>query len=247
MDKNYSVLLVFLLTQILLPLASFGFQSNDTKPLFGRIPIWIEPNDTPGLTWEMKISLTSKGTYKVKMGKDSYDGGYSYTVGWAGGMERDGDDFLIYRKNAELTHWDIKEIYSNADTGKTATLTTKNISEKPYFTFLYLLDEARNVHINFYIEGFPIPLNESSQKIYFDLPETQENSNLFHGVNYNLYVTKGINIVSIEKRKIYRDTIKKKFNWKWKHEGWLPHVKKPVFYVHNHSVEIEVVVTPKKS
>jgi hypothetical protein len=236
MDKNFSVLLVLFLFLLFFPFASSG-----------KIFVPEKSEKTPGLTWELKISLSSKGTYKIKMGKDSYDAGYSYKIGWTGGMERDGDDFLIYQKNTSLSHWELKEIASNADTEKTATLTMKDITEKPYFMFNYLLDEEKNVNINFYIEGFPIPLNKSTQKIYFHLPETKENSNLFHGIDYNLFVKKGINILSIEKRKIYRDTINKKFNWKWKHEGWLPEVKKPVFYLHNHSVEIEVTVTPKKN
>jgi hypothetical protein len=236
MDKNYSVLLVLFLTLLLFPFASSGRMSNSD-----------EPNENPGITWEMKISLKSIGTYRIKMGKDSYDAGYSYTIGWSGGMERDGDDFLIYWKNTDLSHWEIKETLSNVYTGKTKTLTMKDISEKPHFMFDYLMDEEKDVHVNFYIEGFSIPLNQSSQKIYFHLPETKENSNLFHSIDYNLYVTKGINIVSIKKNKIYRDKIKKNFNWKWKHEGWLPEVTKPVFYFHNHSVEIEVTVIPKKT
>jgi len=193
--------------------------------------------------WEVKLVLESKGNYSVREGLYSFPGNYSFTIVWTGFMEKDNGDFILYHEDYKLLHWEAQESSSNPDI--ISTLFTADFSDKPSLKMNYVLKREGCLYFDFSIKGFNIPQNESKHKFYLNLPVSEENSERFSEINYDLYVFKGSNCVFLEEQKIYSKSTKKNFSWRWKHQGWQMESEKPVFLSHIHEVNVEIFVIPR--
>jgi len=230
MAKKLLILLLISLFTVpyLLPSAySLLFSPSDQA-----LPLW----------WEIKILLISNGNYKVDEGNSSYSAHYSFTLLWTGCMERDNGDYLLYYENSELISFEAEEkgIFPES----TKIICTDDFQDKPSFKLNYILRKGENLHFDFFVKSFLIPKNESKRKYQLSLPASKENSRRSSEIDYNLYVSKGSNLIFLVEKGIYLDTVKKKFAWKWKYQK--PHIPRSMlaFFSYSHDVKVEISIHP---
>ncbi len=194
------------------------------------------------LWWEIKILLISNGNYKVDEGNSSYSAHYAFTLLWTGCMEKDNGDYLLYYENSELISFEAEEkgIFPES----TKIIRADDFHDKPSFKLNYILRKGENLHFDFFVKSFLIPKNKSEHKFHLDLPASEENSRHSSEINYNLFVSKGSNLIFLEEREIYLDTVEKKFAWKWKYQKQHPNPSMPVFFFNSHDVKVEVSIDP---
>lgn len=230
MAKKLLILLLISLFTVphLLPSAySFLFPPSDQA-----LPLW----------WEIKILLISNGNYKVNEENSSYSAHYSFTLLWTGCMERDNGDYLLYYENSELISFEAKEkgIFPES----TKIIGTDDFQDKPSFKLNYILKKGENLHFDFFVRSFIIPQNESEHKFQLSLPASKENSRRSSKIDYNLFVSKGSNLIFLKEKEIYLNTVKKKFAWKWKYQK--PHIPRSMlaFFSNSHDVKVEISILP---
>lgn len=158
-------------------------------------------------------------------------------------MEKDNGDFILYHEDYKILHWEAQESSSNPDT--LSTLFTDDFSDDPSLNMNYVLKREGCIYFDFSVEGFEIPQNKSEHKFYLNLPASEENSERFSEIEYNTFVYKGSNSVFLEERKIYIESVKKDFSWKWKRQGWQMGKQILIFLSQNHEVKVEIFVIPR--
>jgi hypothetical protein len=230
MAKKLLILILislFTVTHLLPSAYNFLFPPSDQA-----LPLW----------WEIKILLTSSGNYKIDEKNSSYSAHYSFTLLWTGCMEKDNGDYLLYYENSELISFKAEEkgIFPES----TKTKYTDDFHDKPSFKLNYILRKGENLHFDFFVKSFLIPKNESKRKYQLILPASKENSRRSSSIDYNLYVSKGSNLIFLEEKGIYLDTIEKKFAWKWKYKK--PHIPRslPAFFSNSHDVKVKISMNP---
>jgi len=69
-------------------------------------------------------------------------------------------------------------------------------------------------------------------------------SNGNYKIDYNLFISKGSNLIFLEEKEIYLDTVKKKFAWKWKYQK--PHIPRSMlaFFSYSHDAKVEISIHP---
>lgn len=178
----------------------------------------------------------------MKEGKVSFTGHYSFEIPWTGCMERDEEDFIIYHESWELRKWEAKETANSA--GSVRSILAKDISDKPRFVFRYILQHNDNLHFDFYVGGFPLPLNESERKYALQFPASEEGAKGMEANDYNLYITEGSNRVFLDKKEISREPVTKTFQWNWSSQKWLSQQKSSVFLSQSHEVKAKILILP---
>jgi hypothetical protein len=158
-------------------------------------------------------------------------------------MERDNGDYLLYYENSELISFEAEEkgIFPES----TKIICTDDFQDKPSFKLNYILRKGENLHFDFLVKSFLIPQNESEHKFQLSLPASEENSRRSSKIDYNLFVSKGSNLIFLEEKEIYLDIVKKKFAWKWKYQK--PHIPRSMlaFFSNSHDVKVEISIHPR--
>lgn len=201
----------------------------------------ILPQFPPSL-WEINITLILNGDYSIKEGNASYKGSYSFEIHWAGSMERDEEDYIVYHKYWELKNWEAQETAKFPDSS--ITLSKKDFQEKPSFAFNYIVEQEDEFHFYFLVNGFSAPQNKSESKYKLKFPFSEEGSRDPQSFDYNYFITKGTNKIFMDRTEIYNKKTNKTFKWSWKHEKWLDMQKKPMFLSHFHNVMVKVSIIP---
>jgi len=229
MARTAAVLILFYLISatFFIPSVDFTAASSDKDD-----PSW----------WEVKLVLDSKGNYNIREGLFSYPGNYSFSIVWTGFMEKDNGDYILYHEDSKLLHWEAQESSSNPDA--LTRLFTNDFSGEPSFNMNYVLKREGNIYYDFSVRGLPVPQNESEQKFYLNLPVSEENSERFSAIDYDLCIFKGSNRVFLLEQKIHRKSVKKNFSWKWKYQGWQIGAENPAYLSHAHEVKVEIFVIP---
>lgn len=190
--------------------------------------------------WEIIITLRSKGEYTVKETKTSYSGEYAYTIQWSGCMEQDGEDFILYHEDWELLRWEPRE--EKRTTGLSKTFTTKNFTEKPRFSFNYILIREENLHFDFLVHGFRVPQLKPKHQVYLHLPASKENSYHPTDIDYGLHVYKGSNQVYFNRNDLLADSLSKNFSWSWKRYSSSGDATAFTYLSHSYDVEVEISI-----
>ena len=226
------ILIIFLIclftSPSFLPPAQCLHSSLSDQPL----PIW----------WDIKILLISDGDYKVNEGKSSYSALYSFTLLWTGCMERDNGDYLLYYENSELVNFEARE--KGVSPESCQIMSADDFQDEPFFKLNYILRRGKNLHFDFIVKSFLIPQNKSEHKFYLNLPASEENSLHSSETDYNLFVSKGSNSISLREKDIYPANVEKKFAWEWKYKKWHMIPKNPVFFSNSHRVKVKVSIKP---
>ena len=230
MAKKLLILLLislFTIPHLLQPAHSFLFFTSDQA-----LPLW----------WEIKILLSSSGNYKIDEKNSSYSAHYSFTLLWTGCMEKDNGDYLLYYENSELISFEAEEKGRYPESTK--IIYTDDFYDKPSFKLNYILRKGENLHFDFFVKSFLIPKNKSKRKYQLSLPASKESSRRSSEIDYNLYVTKGSNLIFLEEKGIFLDTVEKKFAWKWRHQKPRLPQSMPAFFSNSHDVKVEISIDP---
>ncbi len=157
-------------------------------------------------------------------------------------MEKDNGDYILYYENSELISFEAEEKGKFPESTK--IIYTDDFRDKPSFKLNYILRKGENLHFDFFVKSFPIPQNESIRKFQLSLPASKENSRHSSDIDYNLFVSKGSNLIFLEEREIYLDTVEKKFAWKWEYHK--PHIQRsiPAFFSSSHDVKVQISIDP---
>lgn len=192
--------------------------------------------------WEIKVHISSSGDYKIKEGKKSNEGRYSFVLLWTGCMEQDQDDYLIYHENSELLEWKAKEKVKSSEAS--LELTEDDFSGKPGIDFNYIIRKKEDLHFDFLVESFCVPQDDSEHSYYLNLPASKENIKLPTKFDYNAYLTRGSNSIHLEEKDIYTDSCKKSYSWNWKHQKYLIEDEMPISFVNSHKVKVTLTIIP---
>ncbi len=157
-------------------------------------------------------------------------------------MEKDNGDYLLYYENSELISFEAEETGIYPESIK--IINTNDFQDKPYFKLNYILRKGENLHFDFFVKSFLIPKNKSKSKYQLSLPASKENSLHSSEIDYNLYITKGSNLVFLEEKGIFLDTVEKKFYWKWRYQKPRLPQSMPAFFSHSHDVNVEISIEP---
>jgi hypothetical protein len=230
MAKKLLILLLislFTVPPLLPPAYSLLFPPSDQA-----LPLW----------WEIKILLISNGNYKVEERNSSYSAHFSFALLWTGCMEKDNGDYLLYYENSELVSFEAEEkgIFPES----TKIISADDFHDKPSFKLNYILRKGENLHFDFFVKGFLIPKNESEHKFQLSLPASKENSHRSSDIDYNLFVSKGSNLIFLEEKEIYLNTVEKNFAWKWKHQKPLTPRSIVAFFSSSHDVKVKISIEP---
>lgn len=210
--------------------------------LFFILPSLIEARDFFPDWWEIKVTLSVDGEYKLEAEEEDYSGNYSFTILWTGTMERDDSDYLLYHINSEMLSWEAREKAAAPDFLK--SLQTEDFEDKPFFCLNYILRKEENLHIDFACQGFPVPENESLDKFYLNLPSSQESSERLSKNDYDSFISKGSNSIFFKEKEIYLGPVDKDFSWTWKHNRWLVNEARTAYASHSHKVKVNISIMP---
>ncbi|NIM58844.1 MAG: hypothetical protein GTO16_07880 [Candidatus Aminicenantes bacterium] len=231
MAKKLLILLFISLLSVphlLQPAYSFLYSTSDQP-----VPLW----------WEIKILLSSSGTYKIEEGDSSYTAHYGFELLWTGCMEKDNGDYLLYYENSELISFDAEEtgIYPEY----TKIIHTDDFQDKPSIKLNYILRKGENLHFDFFVKSFPVPKNKSKHKYQLCLPASKENSLRSSKIDYNSHIIQGSNLIFLEEKEIFLDTVEKKFFWRWSYQKPKIPQSMPAFFFNSHDVIVEISIEPR--
>jgi hypothetical protein len=167
--------------------------------------------------WEARLALTVRGDYAVKAPNVSFTGEFTYSARWAGTMERDGPDLLLYHSRTDEVEWEIRE--KDVQPGGTRILSEKNVPERPGLRVNYVLRLDRELLFDISVEGFKIPLGVSPDRFDLDLPCSQEHGGAAAG-GYDDFVTRGTNRIAVGPDALEKWSLERSFSWNWKRERW---------------------------
>lgn len=192
--------------------------------------------------WEIKMTISAKGEYKQDAREAQYSGIYAFTIAWAGAMEVDQDDYLLYHTSSELLQWEAQERAAYPQEIK--VLTTQDFPDKPELKVNYILKKGDGLYLDFVVRGFDVPLSPATEHFYLDLPTSEEHTFAPSRGGYNLHVKTGTNKIFLDEKQINRSPQEKSFAWTWKNQAWLQETAKNVFQSNSHSVQVKIIITP---
>jgi hypothetical protein len=190
------------------------------------------------LWWNVSLGLEVCGDYAFKGSGVSRTGEFSYEAIWAGTMESDGADFILYHAETRALAWKIRE---RPDPPKGShVLTEKEAAARPVLKLNYILRNGNRLDFDFIVESIPIPLAPSPEKFPLFFPcsgeHVRDRSDLF----YNDFVSGGSNLVRIPLEALSASTFEERFRWDWANRGGVLGEDESAFISSRHSVEVTV-------
>lgn len=198
---------------------------------------------SPETGWTMRMAITVKGDYALEgLERERAAGRYRMKFLWTGGLEFDGDDYILVHSRSELEEWEAEESASSPKGIR--LLRTDDFGAKPELEILYVLRRSDGLHVNFVIRGFTVP--RSSDRGVFDLrlPASRENSERPSGINYSDFVKKGSNAVVLDDPAFQTGIRKKTFRWAWIHRTSDPRQGAVLLGTNRHEAIVTVIVSP---
>jgi len=211
-------------------------------PVLNFLPPRADAQAVP-LWWEIVLDIKSHGEYSIGGGDSSCRGRFHFYLSWTGWMERDDEDYLLYRFNCRLSDWQAVET-TIAD-GATTVLLTPDFLEKPSLDLKYILRRGGELHLNFIVNGIAVPQSASGDSWPLLFPSSGENDQHAGQVTYNACIVDGSNRVALEEKEIYAGPAARKFAWDWKYRQWLLRQQHNIFNSQAHRVEVSLSIIPR--
>ncbi len=190
------------------------------------------------------MTVSVKGTYELES-RSRASGRYAMKITWTGGLEWDGDDYILLKGKGKLAEWTAEE--SATAPGGIRILTTDDFDEIPELNVAYALMHSGGLHLSFILRGFSVPRSFSSNnQFYLHLPASAENEERPDGVNYNIFVTSGSNAIVLDDPALAEGTQEKTFHWTWVRRSASTENIRGFFETNRHEAEVTVVVSPVK-
>jgi hypothetical protein len=216
--------LLMLAVSVLSPFLSFAAAQE--------VPLW----------WEIVLGLKADGEYKQEGGGSACRGRFRFAFRWTGWMEKDDEDYLLYRFNCELSDWQAEE--TTTSQGVTNVRLTPDFPVNPSLDLKYIIRRAGRLHLNFIVAGIDVPLPGSEDRWPLLFPSSEENDQHDSLIAYNACLVKGSNRVAQDEKEIYSGSIVRTFAWDWKHQQWLPGQRATRFSSQAHRVEVTLSIIP---
>jgi hypothetical protein len=195
------------------------------------------------LWWDVVLNLKAEGEYTLEGGDSSCRGRFYFSLSWSGWMERDEEDYLLYRFRCDLSDWRAEE--TSTSSGATSVFLTADFLEKPSLDLKYILRRGGELHLNFVVNGIAVPQSASRTSWPLLFPSSEENDQRGERVAYNACVAKGSNRVALEEKEIYAGPAERKFAWDWKHQQWQIEQQHNVFNSQMHRAEVSLSIIPR--
>ncbi len=173
---------------------------------------WSARPGAGAITWTIEVTLSVTGQYRVTGRQGALSGDYAFTFLWKGSLEPDDVDWRLVHKSCELVDWKAQERPELRAAGE--ALTEGEVPEKPVFHFRYVLQDQDQVEFDFSTEGFPIPLNASTEKFQLILPSSAKTRRSGEAL-YDGLVNRGSNRVAIPADALGREPVDRTFDWGW--------------------------------
>lgn len=223
--------------QVLFILALFLLQS---RPPFSHP---APPADLPDW-WEVRVRLQAEGDYRLDAGGPSAVGHLAFAVQWTGWLEKDDQDYLLYRLDCRLCDWEARETFFLPEATK--VLTTNDFPDKPGFNLKYFIRVGDTLRLDFLIDGLAVPLADGEGVFTLLLPSSQQNDQKCADIHYNDGIIKGSNRVEVPEAEIYSGPVDRAYSWTWKNQQWLLRQQQAVFTSQSHRVQMSLTITPHK-
>jgi len=195
------------------------------------------------MRWVVKMTVSVKGTYELES-RSRASGRYAMKITWTGGLEWDGDDYILLKGQGKLTEWTAEE--SATTPGGIRILTTDDFDETPELNVAYILRHGGGLHLSFIVRGFGDPRSFPNNQFYLHLPASAENEERPDGVSYNLFITGGSNAIVLDDPALAAGTQEKTFRWTWVRRSRATEKLTGFFETNRHEAEVTVVVSPVK-
>jgi hypothetical protein len=192
--------------------------------------------------WEVTLNLKTAGEYKLDEGDSVFVGRYSFSIRWRGWLEKDDEDYLLYRLDCQVCDWKAQETASGPE--RTEILTADEVECRPAFNLKYFIRRDKLLDLDFAIECLTFPLSRAEEALPLLLPSSAQDEQREAALDYNSGVAKGSNRVAVEEEAIYQGPLAKKYGWSWKHQQWLLREQRTVFTTQNHDVEVALRIIP---
>jgi hypothetical protein len=192
--------------------------------------------------WEVSINLKTDGDYKLDEGGPAFSGRYSFAICWTGWLEKEDQDYLLYRLESRLLEWKAEETASLTE--NSGFLTAEDFRERPTFSLKYIIRDGEDLCLDFIVNSMAVPQALPEAAFPLLLPSSRQNGQWESQINYNAHVIKGSNRVELPESAIYAGPVARTFTWEWKHQEWLPQERRTVLTSQSHNVKVELSITP---
>lgn len=215
--------------------------------VFFLFPVISQTSSAPSLRpaplwWEIAIDLKTEGEYKLESNNFSYTGNYIFVIRWTGCLEKDDNDYLLYRFDCRLADWKAQETVTSPEAS--GVLTTSDFKEKPSFDLKYILREGADLCLDFIVNGIVVPQDGAEESVDLLFPSSEENRQHDVQVDYNTCVTEGSNSVSLKEVEIYAGPVTKNYSWTWRHQQWQLKAQRTVLTAQSHRARVSLSIIP---
>jgi hypothetical protein len=196
---------------------------------------------SPGPSWwEVSLSVTVKGGYVIEGGDAPLHGEFTCRARWAGTLELDENDFLLYNLKTEVLEWRLEE--KAGPPKEESLLLVQETSEAPHLRLNYVLREGSNLRFDYEFMEVSIPLQASAVKAKLEFPRSSGHVALSPGWGYGSGVSRGSNQVVIQGSDLERRTAERTFSWKWQREKRISGSSKIFLLTQRHTAEAVVAL-----
>jgi hypothetical protein len=196
---------------------------------------------SPGPSWwEVSLSVTVKGSYVIEGGDAPLHGEFTCRARWAGTIELDENDFLLYNLKTEVLEWRLEE--KAGPPKEESLLLAQEISGAPHLRLNYVLREGSDLRFDYEFMEVSIPLHASSVKAKLEFPRSSGHVAFSPGLGYGSGVSRGSNQVVIQGTDLERRAVERTFSWKWQREKRVSGSSKIFLLTQRHTAEAVVAL-----
>lgn len=196
---------------------------------------------SPGPSWwEVSLSVTVKGGYVIEGAGALLRGEFTCRARWAGTLELDGNDFLLYHLKTEVLEWRLAE-KSGLPKGESLLL-AQETSETPRLRLNYILREGSDLRFDYEFREVSVPLHASPVKANLEFPRSSGHAALSPGSGYGSCVSRGSNRVVIPGSDLERRAAERTFSWEWQREKRIAGDSGTFLVTQHHTAEAVVVL-----
>lgn len=224
-----------------------GFARHVLGPLAGALLVlalaaalsFSRPSPGPSW-WEVSLSVTVKGGYVIEGAGALLRGEFTCRARWAGTLELDGNDFLLYHLKTEVLEWRLAE-KSGLPKGESLLL-AQETSETPRLRVNYVLREGSDLRFDYEFREVSVPLHASPVKANLEFPRSSGHAALSPGSGYGSCVSRGSNRVVIPGSDLERRAAERTFSWEWQREKRIAGDSGTFLVTQHHTAEAVVAI-----
>jgi len=158
------------------------------------------------------LTVSVSGRYRLEDGTFRAEGEYAYSAAWLGFLEKDDDDFIVYRAGTEERLWKMREAYEGP--GGAGTAGEAEAGGRPSLRLKLVSREADQLFVEFEAEGVMVPLGPRENKVRLEFPASRAGPTGRLSA-YDRSVTKGSNLVVIPLKETRAGRFSGSYEWEY--------------------------------